>query len=62
MSKTGMAEKTARVGFRWRPETKAALEKAAKSEDRTASYVAERAVSEWLTRRGFLKKGIRRGV
>jgi predicted transcriptional regulator len=50
-----MAEKTARVGFRWRPDVKLALEKAAKSEDRSPSSLAERIIAEWMKKHGWLK-------
>jgi uncharacterized protein (DUF1778 family) len=51
-----MAEKTARVGFRWRPETRAALQKASRDEGRSLSDLAERIVAEWLARNGVNKR------
>ena len=34
---------------------RAALDKAAKAEDRSAAYIAVRVLSEWLKEKGFLK-------
>jgi len=58
-----MAEKTGRVGFRWRPEVKEGLEQAARGEDRTSSSLAEMIVAEWLRKHGYLglKGTTRRG-
>jgi hypothetical protein len=38
-------------------EAKAALVKAAKADDRSAQYVLERIVLEWLREKGYLRKG-----
>jgi predicted transcriptional regulator len=37
------------------PAERAALDKAAKAEDRPAAYVARRALVMWLKEQGFLK-------
>lgn len=37
------------------PKEREALEKAAKAEDRPSTYVARRAVVEWLKTNGWLK-------
>ena len=37
------------------PEVKAALESAAKAEDRSVAYMIERATIEWLRKGGWLK-------
>ncbi len=48
--------KTPSLGIRVQPETKAALEKAAKDDDRTVSSLVERIVREWLREKGYLEK------
>lgn len=53
-----MAEKTARVAYRLRPEVRDALDRAAKHEDRSRSALAERILAEWLRARGWLKEKI----
>jgi len=50
-----MAEKTDRVAFRLRPETKEALAAAAKADDRSMSAVAEQVLRAWLKKSGWLK-------
>jgi hypothetical protein len=45
----GMAEKTSRVGFRWRPEVKQALADAARADGRSVSAMAEMIVAAWLS-------------
>jgi predicted transcriptional regulator len=37
------------------PDERKALAKAAAAEDRSAAYVARRAITEWLKENGFLK-------
>jgi len=37
------------------PAERKALDKAAEAEDRSAAYVARRAITEWLKEKGFLK-------
>jgi len=48
--------KTPSLGVRVQPDTKAALEKAAKDDDRTVSSLVERIVREWLREKGYLPK------
>ena len=48
----GMREVTT---IRLLPEVKAALERAAKAEDRSVAYVIERATIEWLRKGGWFK-------
>jgi hypothetical protein len=48
--------KTPSLGVRVQPETKAALERAAKDDDRTVSSLVERIVREWLREKGYLPK------
>ena len=50
-----MVNKTPPLGVRVQPETKAALEKAARDEDRTVSSLVEHIVKEWLRDRGYLQ-------
>ena len=47
--------KTETVTFRLPPDAKAALERAAKDDDRTVAYVCEKAIVEWLQKGGWLK-------
>ena len=47
--------KTTPLGVRFNPETKAALDKAARDEDRSLSNLIERIVAEWLRAKGYLK-------
>ena len=51
-----MANKTEPVSFRLQQETKAALEKAAKSDVRSVSSLIEKILIEWLKKKGHLKK------
>jgi predicted HicB family RNase H-like nuclease len=53
---TGRVEKVGRVGFRWRPETRAALQKASRAEGRSLSDFVERIVAEWLARNSADKR------
>ncbi|MFZ6762129.1 ribbon-helix-helix protein, CopG family [Pseudoroseomonas sp. WGS1072] len=46
--------KTHPLGFRVEPEIKAALEKAAKDDDRSVSSLVERILKAWLTEKGYL--------
>jgi hypothetical protein len=46
--------KTAPLGFRVEPDTKAALEKAAQDDDRSVSSLVERILKAWLRDRGYL--------
>jgi len=50
-----MAEKTARVALRVRPEVRDALVRAAKKDGRSFSALAERILAEWLRANGWLK-------
>lgn len=43
-----MAEKTARMALRLRPEIKDALERAARADGRSLSAMVERIAAEWL--------------
>jgi hypothetical protein len=47
--------KTTPLGVRLNPETKAALDKAAKDEARSLSNLIERVLTEWLKAKGYLK-------
>lgn len=47
--------KTPSLGVRVHPETKAALEKAAKADMRSVSSLIEKILVEWLRKNGFLK-------
>lgn len=46
--------KTHPLGFRVEPEIKAALEKAAKEDDRSVSGLIERILRRWLIENGYL--------
>jgi len=48
--------KTPSLGIRVQPETKAALEKAAKDDMRSLSSLIEKVLTEWLRENGYLKK------
>jgi len=48
--------RSAPLGFRVEPDLKAALEKAAKDDDRSVSSLVERILKAWLTERGYLPK------
>lgn len=48
--------KTPSLGVRLQPETKAALEKAAKADMRSVSSLVEKVLTEWLRSNGYLKK------
>ncbi len=47
--------KTPSLGVRVQPETKAALEKAAKDDVRSVSSLIEKILIEWLRSNGYLK-------
>jgi hypothetical protein len=46
--------KDAALGFRIPAEVKAALERAAKADDRSVSSMVERILKSWLTENGYL--------
>jgi hypothetical protein len=48
--------KTPSLGVRVQPETKAALEKAAKDDLRSVSSLIEKILIEWLRAKGYLGK------
>jgi hypothetical protein len=48
--------KTPSLGVRVEPETKAALEKAAKDDLRSVSSLVEKILVQWLRSHGYLKK------
>ncbi|MFG1414059.1 ribbon-helix-helix protein, CopG family [Xanthobacter sp. VTT E-85241] len=48
--------KTPSLGVRVQPETKAALEKAAKEDVRSVSSLIEKILTDWLRERGYLPK------
>jgi len=48
--------KTPSLGVRVQPETKAALEKAAKADMRSVSSLIEKILVEWLRANGYMKK------
>jgi hypothetical protein len=48
--------KTPSLGVRVQPETKAALEKAAKDDMRSVSSLIEKVLVEWLRAKGYLPK------
>lgn len=48
--------KTPSLGVRVQPETKAALEKAAKDDLRSVSSLIEKILVEWLREKGYLPK------
>ena len=47
--------KTAPLGLRVEPEMKEALERAARAEDRSVSYLVDRVMRQWLVQQGHLK-------
>lgn len=47
-------QKSLPISFRLPPETKAALEKAAKDDTRSTSSLLEKVVTDWLKERGYL--------
>lgn len=49
--------KTPSLGVRVQPETKAALEKAAKDDLRSVSSLIEKVLVEWLRAKGYLSIG-----
>jgi predicted transcriptional regulator len=49
------AKPTVPTSVRFEPKVKAALDKAAKADDRTASSLLQKIVSEWLREKRFLK-------
>lgn len=49
--------KTPSLGIRVQPETKAALDKAAKDDLRSVSSLIEKILVEWLRAKGYLPKG-----
>ena len=49
-------DKSLPTSVRLTPQTKAALERAAKDDDRSVSSLVERVVRGWLTERGYLSK------
>jgi hypothetical protein len=51
-----MVGKTPSLGIRVRPETKAALEKAATDDFRSVSSLVEKILVEWLRKKGYLKQ------
>jgi len=44
------------LGVRVQPEIKAAVERAAKDDDRSVSSLVERILQEWLRARGYLSE------
>lgn len=52
-----MSQKTEPLGVRFNPDEKAALERAAKAEDRTLSGLVRRLTADWLRVKGYLPKG-----
>ena len=48
--------KTPSLGVRVQPETKTALDKAAKDDMRSVSSLIEKILTEWLRERGYLPK------
>jgi hypothetical protein len=48
--------KSPSLGVRVQPDTKAALEKAAKEDLRSVSSLIEKILVEWLREKGFLRK------
>lgn len=48
--------KTPSLGVRVQPETKAALETAAKDDMRSVSSLIEKILTEWLRAKGYLPK------
>ena len=49
--------KTTPLGVRLQPETKAALERAAKDDMRSQAAMIEKILVEWLRERGYLPPG-----
>lgn len=49
-------QKSLPVSFRLPPETKSALEKAAKADSRSTSSLMEKLVTDWLKEKGHLPK------
>jgi hypothetical protein len=49
--------KTPSLGVRVQPDTKVALEKAAKADMRSVSSLIEKILVEWLRANGYIKKG-----
>jgi hypothetical protein len=49
------AKPTVPTSVRFEPKVKAALEKAAKADGRTASSLLQKIVGDWLKEKGFLK-------
>ena len=49
--------KTPSLGIRVQPETKVALERAAKDDLRSVSSLIEKILVEWLRAKGYLAKG-----
>jgi len=49
--------RTNSLGIRVEPEIKAALEKAARDDDRSVSSLVERVLKAWLIERGYLAEG-----
>ena len=50
--------KTPSLGVRVQPETKTALDKAAKDDLRSVSSLIEKILVEWLRDKGYLSKGL----
>ncbi len=48
--------KTPSLGIRVKPETKTALEAAAKDDMRSVSSLIEKVLTEWLREKGYLDK------
>ena len=48
--------KTGSLSIRIDERTKAALEQAASSDDRSVSYMAEKILREWLTKAGYMQE------
>jgi hypothetical protein len=49
-------QKSLPVSFRLPPDTKAALEKAARDDARSTSSLMEKLVTDWLKQNGYLSK------
>jgi hypothetical protein len=54
--------KSPSLGVRVQPDTKVALEKAAKDDLRSVSSLIEKVLVEWLREKGYLPNGDRPGV
>ncbi len=50
--------KTAHIGVRLEPNVKDALDQAAEAEERSISFLAQKAIAEWLRRKGYLKDDV----